>query len=93
MSTRPNSPAIALKMAARASIIMSGTHDTRRAIRAFMAAPRPNKYGVSDARPHHASLERSGRLFLFRGHRLVLFYLRWFGLVVFERDDFLRPGS
>src|SRR6516165_8538755 len=38
-------------------------------------------------------LERSCRPILSRGHRLVLSYWRWFGLVVFERDNFLRPGS
>jgi hypothetical protein len=43
-------PAIALEMAARASVIMSGTADPR-AIRASMATPRPNKMGSQTRDP------------------------------------------
>src|SRR5438132_5154891 len=83
----------ALQMAARASVMMSGTTTPAARSARLWPAPRPNKNGVSNARPHHASLERSGRLLLFRGHRLVLFYWRWFGLVVFERDNLLGSRS
>src|SRR5262245_53161000 len=88
------SPAIALKMARGRVRNDVGHHDNPpRDFARLWPAPRPNKNGVPNARPHYASPVCSGRLLLFRGHRLVLFYWRWFGLVVFERDDFFRPGS
>jgi hypothetical protein len=49
------------------------------------------KRGRCDPSPINRSLEWSGCPFLFHRDRLGLFH--WLGLVVFERDDFLRPGS
>jgi hypothetical protein len=79
-------PPIPLKMAARASVTMSGT----------VAPPRdprdPRVYGPrhgqikmgSQTRDPITSLERSGRLLLFRGHRFVLRLNR---LAFFEGND------
>src|SRR5712671_2028787 len=82
-------PAIALQMAARTSVMLSVTAHPPRDPRLWARAT-ANKNGVSNARPHHASLERSGRLFLFRGHRLVLRLNR---LAFFEGDDLLRART
>src|SRR5262249_28303338 len=54
---------------------------------------RPNKMGSQTRDPITQVLERSGRPILSRGHRLVLSYWRWFGLLVFEGDDFLCPRA
>ena len=82
-------PAIPLKMAARASVIMSGTATPPRDPRGYGPRHGQIKMG-SQTRDPITSLERSGRLLLFRGHRLVLRLNR---LAFFEGNDLLRART
>src|SRR5262245_41613905 len=76
-------------MAARAFVMISWTM-TPAARFSRVYGPRHGqiKWGPKRGTPSRKS-GSSGRLIPFRG----LLYWRWFGLVVFERDDLFRPGS